>query len=93
MKQMLVREPSRQITDGIVTYISRGSRSTSHAPTSSGKDYVETIISAGWQTILVPSSASCADGVFIEDPVVVYKDIAILTRPATRHVVSRWSGY
>jgi dimethylargininase len=80
MKQMLVREPSRQITDGIVTYITRVPVDFARAY-EQWSNYVETVISAGWQTILVPTSASCPDGVFIEDPVVVYEDIAILTRP------------
>jgi dimethylargininase len=80
MKQMLVREPSRKISDGIVTYITRFPVDFTRA-CEQWSNYVDTVTSAGWKTILVPTSASCPDGVFIEDPVVVYEDVAILTRP------------
>jgi dimethylargininase len=81
MKQMLVREPSRRLTNGIVTYIARVPVDFKRAH-AQWTTYIETVTHAGWQTITVPQSASCPDGVFIEDPVVVFKDVAVLTRPS-----------
>ncbi len=81
MKQMLVREPSRRLTNGIVTYITRVPVDFKRAH-AQWTTYIETVTHAGWQTIIVPQSASCPDGVFIEDPVVVFKDVAVLTRPS-----------
>jgi dimethylargininase len=81
MKRMLVREPSRALTDGIVTYIARVPVDFKLAQRQ-WTNYVETVTQAGWQTIVVPLTTPCADGVFIEDPVVAYKGIAVLTRPS-----------
>ena len=36
---------------------------------------------AGWHTIEVPPADDCPDAVFIEDTVVVYKNLAVITRP------------
>jgi dimethylargininase len=81
VKQVLVREPSSQLDDGIVTYVAREPVDFALAQRQ-WTTYVETVTSAGWQAIVVPLDAPCPDSVFIEDPVFVYRDIAILTRPS-----------
>ena len=43
---------------------------------------MKTVTENGWRTIVVPQTAPCPDGVFIEDPVVVYKNLAVVTRPS-----------
>jgi dimethylargininase len=80
-KRMLVREPSRMLCDGIVTYIARVPVDLKRAQRQ-WTNYVETVTQAGWQTIVVPLTTPCPDGVFIEDPVVMYEGIAVLTRPS-----------
>lgn len=35
----------------------------------------------GWETIEAPPADDCPDGVFIEDTMVVYADLAVITRP------------
>ena len=82
MPQLLVREPSQRLADGIVTYVTRTSVDFELAQ-QQWRDYVDTVEEAGWKRVLAPPVPSCPDGVFIEDPVVVYKDVAVITRPST----------
>jgi len=79
-KQILVREPSRNLTDGIVTYATRVPVDFARARRQ-WVDYVDVMSDAGWQPIVVPLTSPCPDGVFIEDPVFVYRDVAVITRP------------
>ena len=81
MKRILVREPSPRLTDGIVTYVTRVPVDFKRAHRQ-WTNYVKVVANAGWEPIVVPLTAPCPDGVFIEDPVFVYKDMAILTRPS-----------
>jgi len=43
--------------------------------------YVAALRDAGWQTIEVPPADDCPDSVFVEDTVVMYGDLAVVTRP------------
>ena len=43
--------------------------------------YVVALHDAGWQTIEVPAADECPDSVFVEDTVVMYGDLAVVTRP------------
>ena len=45
------------------------------------KGYVTAMQSAGWDLLEVPPADDCPDAVFIEDTVVVWKDLAVITRP------------
>ena len=36
---------------------------------------------AGWEAVEAPPAADCPDGVFVEDAVVVFGDVAVVTRP------------
>jgi dimethylargininase len=44
-------------------------------------EYVAALRGAGWQTMEVPPADDCPDAVFVEDAVVVYGDLAVITRP------------
>jgi dimethylargininase len=81
MNQMLVREPNERLTDGIVTYLTKVPVDYARA-CRQWANYVETVTKLGWHPIVVPQTTPYPDGVFIEDPVVVYKRIAIITRPS-----------
>jgi dimethylargininase len=81
LRQFFVREPSPRIGDGIVTYIERTPVDYRRA-LQQWTNYVEVVQAAGWQPILLPSAASCPDSVFVEDPVVVYQNVAVVTRPS-----------
>ena len=43
--------------------------------------YVDALHACGWQTIEVAPAADCPDSVFIEDTMVVFRDVAVIARP------------
>jgi dimethylargininase len=43
--------------------------------------YVDALTDAGWRPVEVPAAPDCPDAVFVEDTVVVFKDLAVMTRP------------
>lgn len=43
--------------------------------------YVEVLREAGWAVIEVPEAPDCPDSVFIEDTVVMYRNVAVISRP------------
>jgi dimethylargininase len=43
--------------------------------------YVSALRSAGWEIVEAPPADDCPDGVFVEDVLVVHRDVAVLTRP------------
>jgi dimethylargininase len=80
MKRALIRRPSPRIADGIVTHIER--RPVDHGLAREQWDgYVRAVESAGWETIEVPGGEDFPDGAFIEDTMVVYRDLAVIARP------------
>jgi dimethylargininase len=42
--------------------------------------YVQTLTEHGWSLVEVPPADDCPDGVFIEDTMVVYKNVAVIAR-------------
>lgn len=79
-RRALVRRPSPRLAHGIVTHIERSPVDVALA-CEQWQAYVETLSRAGWTTIEVAPADDCADGVFIEDAVVVYRDLAVICRP------------
>ena len=45
------------------------------------EQYVKVMRCAGWELIEVPPARDCPDSVFIEDTLVVYKQVAVVARP------------
>lgn len=43
--------------------------------------YVDALHGEGWETVEVPEAPDCPDSVFVEDTVVMYGDLAVVTRP------------
>lgn len=76
----LVRAPGPRVTEGIVTHLDRQAVDIGLA-SAQWTRYVEALTTNGWTTIEVPAKDDCPDAVFVEDTVVVYKDVAVLTRP------------
>lgn len=76
----LVRRTSPRLADGLVTHIERTPVDIELAERQ-WQDYVEALHTNGWQTIEVEPAPDCPDSVFIEDPVFVYGDVAIVMRP------------
>ncbi|MDO5746238.1 MAG: N(G),N(G)-dimethylarginine dimethylaminohydrolase [Actinomycetaceae bacterium] len=76
----LIRKPSPQLSQGLVTHIERTPVSYDKAK-EQWQAYVAAMQDAGWQTIEVEPADKCPDSVFIEDPIFVYEDLAIVMRP------------
>jgi dimethylargininase len=76
----LVRRPGPRLAEGIVTHIDRQPVDVELA-TKQWRGYVDAMQSAGWDPVEVPAVDGCPDAVFVEDNVVVYRDLAIITRP------------
>jgi dimethylargininase len=76
----LVRRPSPRIAEGIVTHVARQPIDFALAR-EQWDGYVRAMESAGWETIEVPGGEDFPDGVFVEDTLVVYGDLAVIARP------------
>ena len=76
----LVRRPGPRLTEGIVTHVHRVPINEALA-LQQWQTYVDVLNAAGWQTIEVPPANDCPDAVFIEDTMVVYKNVAVISRP------------
>ncbi len=76
----LVRQPSPRLAEGIVTHLQR--RPINHQlARRQWEAYVDALQTAGWETIEVPAAPDCPDSVFIEDTMVVYRNVAVIARP------------
>jgi dimethylargininase len=77
----LVRPPAESLADGIVTFIERQPVDVPLARKQWG-GYVDALEGAGWRTVEVEQDDSLPDSVFVEDTVVMFGDLAVLTNPA-----------
>jgi len=79
-RSLLVRPPSPRLADGELTHLER-------VPVDAGlaarqwRQYVDVFRGKGWDVREVPAAQSHPDGVFVEDAVVVFDELAVLTRP------------
>jgi dimethylargininase len=79
MPTALVRRPSPRLADGLVTHIERTPVDAELA-VRQWQWYVDALEATGWTTVEVPAIDACPDGVFIEDTMVVYGDLAVIAR-------------
>lgn len=79
-KRALVRRPGPRLREGLVTHIERSSIDPDLA-LRQWEGYVAALHDAGWETIEVAPADDCPDAVFVEDAVVVYGDLAVISRP------------
>lgn len=80
MPRLLVRRPSPRLADGELTHISRVAVDSGLA-LRQWESYVDVFRQRGWQVIPVDPADEHPDGVFLEDAVVMFGDLALLTRP------------
>lgn len=80
MTRALVRRPSPQLAAGLVTHIERQPVDAAVAERQ-WQGYVAALQASGWKTIDVPAADDCPDGVFVEDTVVMFGKLAVVTRP------------
>jgi dimethylargininase len=76
----LVRRPGPRLAEGEVTHLDRSPVDVDLAM-EQWAGYVAALTGAGWTTTEVGPADECPDAVFIEDPVVVYGDLAVIARP------------
>ena len=76
----VVRRPGPRLVDGIAEFASAEPVRVDQA-VQQWESYVEALRSAGWSIVECPPADDCPDAVFIEDPVVVFGDLAVVCRP------------
>jgi len=76
----IVRRVSPRLGDGIVTYLERRDVDVGVAR-EQWRDYAAAFARAGWELVEAPAADDCPDGVFVEDALVVFDDLAVVTRP------------
>src|SRR5689334_2169248 len=76
----LVRRPGPRLDEGIVTHIARVPVDHRLAVTQ-WERYVQAMADGGWDIIEVPPAEDCPDAVFVEDTVVMFRNVAVVTRP------------
>ena len=79
-RRALVRRPSPRLAEGLLTHLDRVPVDVDLAQRQ-WEGYVAALQAEGWETIEVPPAPDCPDSVFVEDTVVMYGDLAVLTRP------------
>jgi dimethylargininase len=79
-KLALVRRPGSRLADGLLTHLERVPVDGDLAR-SQWEGYVAALRAEGWECLEVEPADDCPDAVFVEDTVVVYGDLAVITRP------------
>ncbi len=79
-QRALVRRPGPRLADGLVTHIDR-TPVDGELALRQWQGYVDALRAEGWETIEVLPADDCPDAVFVEDTVVVYGDLAVISRP------------
>uniref|UniRef100_UPI003813511F dimethylargininase n=1 Tax=Streptomyces sp. NPDC091292 TaxID=3365991 RepID=UPI003813511F len=79
-RKALVRRPSPRLAEGLVTHIEREPVDTALA-LAQWETYTATLREHGWETLEVEPEDDCPDSVFVEDAVVVFRNVALITRP------------
>ncbi|KIZ17774.1 dimethylargininase [Streptomyces natalensis] len=78
--QALVRRPGPRIAEGLVTHVERRPVDPALA-LDQWERYVRTLRDHGWHTTEVAPADDCPDAVFIEDTMVVFRNVALIARP------------
>jgi dimethylargininase len=76
----LVRRPAATLADGIVTFIERQPLDLELAK-QQWDGYVAALQRNGWPTVVIDGDDSMPDCVFVEDTVVMFGDLAVITNP------------
>jgi dimethylargininase len=80
MSTALVRRPGPRLAEGLVTFHDREPLDVGLA-IRQWEGYVGALDNFGWNVVEVPPADDCPDAVFVEDTVVIYDDLAVITRP------------
>lgn len=80
LKRALVRRPSPQLANGIVSHAAPQPVDLRLAILQ-WEIYVATLQQHGWETIEVPPADTCPDSVFVEDTVCMFDSLAVVANP------------
>ncbi|WP_328535716.1 dimethylargininase [Streptomyces sp. NBC_00344] len=78
-RRALIRRPSPRLAEGLVTHIERTPVDYALALEQWGR-YAEVLRSNGWETLEAAPAEDCPDGVFVEDTVVMFRNVALIAR-------------
>jgi dimethylargininase len=87
----LVRRPSPRLAEGLLTHLDRVEVDLVLAA-EQWAAYVAALETCGWPTTEVEPAPDCPDSVFVEDTVVMYGDLAIVTNPGAAQRKPEISG-
>ncbi len=76
----LVRRPSPRLADGLLTHLERRPVDFGTA-LEQWEGYVQALADAGWDLREVPPAPDCPDSAFVEDTVVMFRNVAVVSRP------------
>ncbi|MGB3761959.1 MAG: dimethylargininase [Ornithinimicrobium sp.] len=76
-----VRRPSPRLAEGLVTHVERSTSVDATLAADQWLRYVEALSAAGFAVHEVEPAPDCPDGVFVEDPLLVFGDLAVLAVP------------
>lgn len=79
-KRALVRRPGPRLAEGLLTHLERQPVDLALAERQ-WQGYVGAMAAEGWELVEVAPADDCPDAVFVEDTVVVYDDLAVISRP------------
>jgi dimethylargininase len=80
-RDALVRRPSSRLGEGLVTHIERSDDVDADLAARQWEAYVDALRQHGWTTHEVAPADDLPDAVFVEDTMVVYGDLAVISRP------------
>ncbi|MFI0982224.1 dimethylargininase [Streptomyces sp. NPDC021093] len=78
-RKALVRRPSPRLAEGLVTHLERTPVDVELAH-AQWESYVGVLRAHGWETVEVEPADGCPDGVFVEDSVVMFRNVALMGR-------------
>ncbi|MEU7577189.1 dimethylargininase [Streptomyces sp. NPDC041068] len=78
-KKALIRRPSPRVAEGLVTHLERTPVDTGLA-VRQWETYVAALSAHGWETHEVEPADNYPDSVFVEDAVVVFRNVALIAR-------------
>ncbi|MGV9573916.1 dimethylargininase [Streptomyces nigra] len=79
-KKALIRRPGPRLAEGLVTHAERAEVDVDLA-LEQWEAYAEALRAHDWETVEVDPADDCPDAVFVEDTVVMYRNVALITRP------------
>ncbi len=87
----LVRRPGPLLAEGLLTHLERVPVDVDLAR-AQWDGYVAALNAEGWATIEVPPADTCPDSVFVEDTVVMYGNLAVISRPGAEQRKAETTG-